>query len=212
MVVIGLGRFGTALALELMQTGTEVLGIDTDEETVQSLNGALTQVVRADSTKEAVLRQLGVPGFDRVVVAIGSDVQASILTASLLVALGVPQVWAKATGDAHARILQQLGVAHVISPEADMGRRVAHLVRGAALDYIEVDSEYALVKMSPNSVLVGTRLGDTDLRKKHGVTVMAVRRNGSTWCNADADTVVEAGDTVLVAGPIKKAEAFGQLR
>lgn len=212
MVVIGLGRFGTALALELMQTGTEVLGIDTDEETVQSLNGALTQVVRADSTKEAVLRQLGVDGFDRVVVAIGSDVQASILTASLLIAIGVPQVWAKATGDAHARILHQLGVHHVISPEADMGRRVAHLVRGAALDYIEVDSEYALVKMSPNSVLIGTRLGDTDLRRKHGVTVMAVRRGGSTWCNADADTVIEPGDTVLVAGPIKKAEAFGQLR
>lgn len=212
VAVIGLGRFGTALALELMQSGTEVLGIDTDEETVQSLNGALTQVVRADSTKEAVLRQLGVHGFDRVVVAIGSDVQASILTASLLVAIGVPQVWAKATGDAHARILQQLGVEHVISPEADMGRRVAHLVRGAALDYIEVDSEYALVKMSPNSVVLGRRLGDTDIRRLHGVTVMAVRRNGSTWCNADADTVVEPGDTVLIAGPIKKAEAFGQLR
>lgn len=195
-----------------MASGTEVLGIDTDEDTVQSLNGALTQVVRADSTKEEVLRQLAIDDFDRVVVSIGTDIQASILTASLLISIGVPQIWAKATGDAHGRILEQLGVPHVIYPEADMGRRVAHLVRGAALDYIEVDSEYALVKMSPNSILVGHRLGDTDIRKRYGITVMAVRRDAETWCNADADTVVLEGDTILVAGPIKKAEAFGQLR
>ncbi len=212
VAVIGLGRFGRALAAELMATGTEVLGIDTDEEIVQSLNGELTQVVRADTTKEEVLRQLAVDAFDRVVVAIGSDIQSSILTTSILLRMGIPQIWAKAVSEAHGQILAQLGVAHVIYPEHDMGRRVAHLVRGAALDYIEVDDDYAIVKMGPNRIVEGKRLGDTKLRHEYGVTVMAVRREGTAWCNADADTVISAGDTILVAGPIKKAEAFGQLR
>ena len=161
MAVIGLGRFGRAIALELMATGTEVLGIDTKEEIVQSLNGELTQVVRADTTKKEVLQQLGVNEFDRVVVAIGSDVQSSILTTSILLRMGIPHIWAKAVSDAHGQILNQLGVAHVIYPEKDMGRRVAHLVRGAALDYIEVDDDYAIVKMGPNRVVEGKRLGDT---------------------------------------------------
>lgn len=212
VAVIGLGRFGRAIALELMATGTEVLGIDTSEEIVQSLNGELTQVVRADTTKEEVLRQLAVDAFDRVVVAIGSDIQSSILTTSILLRMGIPHIWAKAVSDAHGQILTQLGVAHVIYPEHDMGRRVAHLVRGAALDYIEVDDDYAIVKMGPNRIVEGKRLGDTNLRQEFGVTVMAVRREGTTWCNADADTVIAAGDTILIAGPIKKAEAFGQLR
>ncbi len=212
VAVIGLGRFGRAIALELMATGTEVLGIDADEEIVQSLNGQLTQVVRADTTKDDVLRQLAVDEFDRVVVAIGSDVQSSILTTSILLRMGIPHIWAKAVSDAHGQILTQLGVTHVIYPDNDMGRRVAHLVRGAALDYIEVDADYAIVKMGPNRVVEGKRLGDTRLRQEYGVTVMAVQRDGSAWCNADADTVIESGDTILVAGPIKKAEAFGQIR
>ncbi len=212
VAVVGLGRFGRAIALELMATGTEVLGIDANEEIVQSLNGQLTQVVRADTTKEEVLRQLAVDEFDRVVVAIGSDVQASILTTSILLRMKIPQIWAKAVSDAHGQILTQLGVEHVIYPENDMGRRVAHLVRGAALDYIEVDDDYAIVKMGPNRVLEGKRLGDTELRQQYGVTVMAVQRGDKEWCNADAETVIQPGDTILVAGPIKKAEAFGQIR
>lgn len=212
VAVIGLGRFGRAIALELMATGTEVLGIDADEDIVQSLNGQLTQVVRADRTKEEVLRQLAVNEFDRVVVAIGSDVQSSILTTSILLRMEIPHLWTKAVSDAHGQILTQLGVRHVIYPEHEMGRRVAHLVRGAALDYIEVDTDYAIVKMGPNRIVEGKRLGDTDLRQQHGVTVMAVQRGDAEWCNADADTVIKSGDTILVAGPIKKAEAFGQLR
>jgi len=212
VAVIGLGRFGRAIAIELMATGTEVLGIDVDEEIVQSLNGQLTQVVRADTTKEEVLRQLAVDAFDRVVVAIGSDVQSSILTTSILLGMGIPHIWAKAVSDAHGQILTQLGVTHVIYPNNDMGRRVAHLVRGAALDYIEVDDDYAIVKMGPNRVVEGKRLGDTQLRQQYGVTVMAVKRGDAEWRNADAETVIEPGDTILVAGPIKKAEAFGQMR
>ena len=122
VAVIGLGRFGSSLALELMAGGTDVLGIDVDEDLVQALNGQLTQVVRADSTKEEALRQLAVDEFDRVVVAIGDDISASILTCSVLLSLKIPVIWAKVGDDRHGLILEQLGVHHVIYPEKDMGR------------------------------------------------------------------------------------------
>src|SRR5215207_8446299 len=210
--IIGLGRFGSSLALELMASGTEVLGIDTDEDLVQSLNGELTQVVRADSTKEEVLRQLAIDEFDRVVVAIGNDISASILTCSALLQMGVPIIWAKVGDDRHGLILQQLGVHHVVYPEKDMGRRVAPLVRGAALDYIEVERGYALVKASAPAVLLGKRLGDTRLRSAYGVTIAAFKRDSEAWRNADADTVLNEGDTILVVGPTASAESFAQLR
>ncbi|MFC5789950.1 potassium channel family protein [Agromyces tardus] len=212
VVVIGLGRFGASLALELMAGGTEVLGIDTDEDIVQSLNGELTQVVRADSTKPEVLRQLAVNEFDRVVVAIGSDLQASILTCSVLLGMQIPVIWAKAVTEQHALILEQLGVHHVIRPEAEMGRKVAHLVRGAALDYIEIEKGYAIVKSAPPERLFGTPLGKTGLRKEFGVTIAAYKKPGAEWHNADADTVLEQGDMILIVGPTRKAEGFAQLR
>ncbi|WP_286328867.1 potassium channel family protein [Agromyces marinus] len=212
VAVIGLGRFGSSLALELMAGGTEVLGIDADAEIVQALNGELTQVVRADSTKAEVLGQLAVGEFDRVVVAIGTDITASILTCSVLLGMEIPVIWAKAVTEQHAVILEQLGVHHVIRPEAEMGRRVAHLVRGAALDYIEIERGYAIVKTPPPSRLHGIPLGQSGLRKELGVTVAAFKRPGEQWRNADAETVLGPDDVVLVVGPTRKAEGFAQLR
>lgn len=212
VAVIGLGRFGSALAVELMAGGTEVLGIDLEEDLVQTLNGQLTQVVRADSTKEEALRQLAIDEFDRVVVAIGGDVSASILTCSVLLSMQIPVIWAKAVDDRHGLILEQLGVHHVIYPEKDMGRRVAHLVRGAALDYIEVAPGYALVKTAAPSLLHGKRLGDTGIRASHGITIAAYQHEEEPWRNADNNTMLHEGDTVLVVGPTSSAEAFAQLR
>ncbi|WP_205827210.1 potassium channel family protein [Microbacterium excoecariae] len=212
VVVIGLGRFGGSVALELMASGTEVLGIDADPDRVQEMNGRLTQVVRADATKEEVLRQLAVHEFDRAVIAISGDLKVSILAASLLLQLDGPVIWAKATDEQHGRILEQLGVHHVIYPEKDMGRRVAHLVRGAAKDYLEVDEGYALVKVSAPSELHGTALGATHLRERHGVTIAARRDPAGAWEHADTATVLREGDTVLVIGPTKKVERFAQLR
>ena len=212
VAVIGLGRFGSALAVELMAGGTEVLGIDLEEDLVQALNGQLTQVVRADSTKEEALRQLAIDEFDRVVVAIGGDVSASILTCSVLLSMQIPVIWAKAVDDRHGLILEQLGVHHVIYPEKDMGRRVAHLVRGAALDYIEVAPGYALVKTAAPSLLHGKRLGDTGIRASHGITIAAYQHDDEPWRNADNNTLLHEGDTVLVVGPTSSAEAFAQLR
>ncbi|MCS3843354.1 TrkA family potassium uptake protein [Microbacterium sp. AK031] len=212
VAVIGLGRFGTSLAVELMGSGTEVLGIDADEDVVQSLNGVLTQVVRADSTRLEVLQQLAIGEFDRVVLAIGSDITASILTASLLLQLDVPVIWAKAVDERHGAVLEQLGVHKVIYPEKDMGRRVAHLVRGAAADYLEIDEGYAIVKSFAPQLLHGITLAEGAVRHTHGVTIAAYRGAKRSWENAEADTVLHEGDLVLVVGPTTDVERFAQLR
>lgn len=212
VAVIGLGRFGKSLALELEATGTEVLGIDSDRKVVESLAGRLTHVVVADSTDEEALRQLAIGEFGRVVIGVGTDLEASILSASVVLGLGVQNVWAKAISKAHARILTQIGVHHVVRPEHDMGKRVAHLVRGRMLDYIEIDDDYAFVKTSPPASLWGQRLADTGIRSQLGVTVVGVKRAGAEFTYATADSVLQEGDLVIVSGTGRAVERFSELR
>lgn len=207
VAVFGLGRFGGALARELVDIGVEVLGVETDDERVQRYNGILTKVVRVDPGVNEALEQLNVVEFDACVVAIGSDVLASILTAAYLHKIGVKEIWAKATSTEHGEILKQIGVHHVVFPEHDMGRRVAHQVKGAA-DFVEIDATYAIVKTTPNSHIIGVRLGDTELRRNFGVTIMAVKRGTADWVNADNNTVLEPSDEILVGGPTELAERF----
>ncbi|MBU7597952.1 TrkA family potassium uptake protein [Streptomyces sp. P38-E01] len=206
-----MGRFGQALALELIDEETEVLGIDSDEDVVQAMSGSLTHVVRADSTKEEALRQLAVHEFSRAVVAIGTSLEASILTASLLVSFGIPDVWAKATSKAHGKILAQLGVQHVVFPEHDMGQRVAHLVRGRMLDYIEFEDDFAMAKTTPPADTCGKRLGDSAIRSRYGLTVVAIKRTGEGFTYATADTVLRPDDTIIVAGRTRQTERFSEL-
>ncbi len=211
VVVVGLGRFGTSLALELMDGGTEVLGIDADRKVVQSLAGRLTHVVEADSTDEDAMRQLAVDEFDRVVIGVGNDLEASILSASVVLNLEVANIWAKAISHAHARILTQIGVHHVVRPEHDMGKRVAHLVRGRMIDYIEFDDGYAIVKTRPPHSIYGIRLGDTHIRSTFGVTIVGVKRSGEDFTHATADTVVDGSDLIIVSGPRDMVERFSEL-
>lgn len=211
IVVIGLGRFGTSLALELIKEGREVLGVDADEKIVQNMSERLTDVVQADTTDEAALRELGIQDFDSAVVAIGSDLESSILTASLLLQLGIPQVWAKATSTAHGRILEQLGVHHVIFPEMDMGKRVAHMVSGDSLDYVELDKDYVMVKTEAPEVFHGKSLAELKFRSKHGVTVVATKKANSTYQPSFPETVIEKGDLMVVAGRTEKVDLFCQM-
>lgn len=211
VVVIGLGRFGGALALELEAQGTEVLGIDSDEDIVQSYNGRLTHVVRADSTKEEVLRQLSVHEFDRAVVGIGTDLEASILTTSRLLTFKHPQIWAKAISEPHAEILVQLGVENVIRPEHDMGKRVAHLVRGSILDYVEFEDDFVMIRTQPPSEARNRPLGVLGLRDQYGITIVAVKRPGSTWQHTTAQTVLYDDDQIIVQGPKNLAERFSTM-
>jgi trk system potassium uptake protein TrkA len=211
VAVIGLGRFGGSLATELARSGTEVLGIDTDEDTVQSFNGVLTHVVRADSTRQAALDQLGLTEFDRIVVGIGSDIQASILTASLLLRMGITSIWAKAISEQHGLILEQLGVEHVIYPEADMGRRVAHLVRGSMLDYVEFDRDLVVAKTIAPSEIVGRTLEEAEVRRRHGVTIVKIKGDDGEWRAAGGSSVVQRGDMLIVIGPVERVEKFAAL-
>ncbi len=208
VVVLGLGRFGSAIATELVRTGTEVLGVDRDEALVQAHNGILTHVVQADSTNAAALRQIAVPEFDRAVVGIGTNIEASLLTSSLLVEFAVPSIWAKAISDAHAKILRQLGVHNVVAPEKDMGKKVAHLVRGAMLDYVEFEDNFAMVKMRTPAFAYGKRLGEAHIRRDYGVTVIAIRKDTDEWTYTTADTLLEKDDRIIVAGPTRKTEKF----
>ncbi|UFU02946.1 TrkA family potassium uptake protein [Ruania suaedae] len=208
VVVAGLGRFGSALAIELAQAGVDVLGIDTDAEIVQSLSGGLTHVVRADSTKREVLEQLAVPDFTHAVVGIGNDLEASILTASWFVRFGIPTVWAKAITEPHGQILDQLGVHQVVYPESEMGRRVAHLLRGSIADYQDIGGGFAMVTAAVPPSWVGSTIGAIDLRSKHNLNVTAVRKRGGGWVHATEQTVLDWNDTVIVMGPAAKAERF----
>lgn len=210
VAVIGLGRFGGALALELEQGGTEVLGIDTDENAVNAMVGTLTHVVQADAAQEDTAADLALGDFDRVVVAIGGNIVASCLASSIALGQGA-QVWAKAVSEAHARILRKLGVQHVVFPELEMGRRVAHLVRGGMVDYIEFDTDFAMVTTHAPTFLIGKPLGSSRLRSHHGVTVVAVKRadaGDGTFTYATAETVPGEGDLLIASGRIAAVERF----
>lgn len=211
VAVIGLGRFGTSLALELMRSDTEVLGIDNDPARVQSVAGQLTHAAIADSTNAEALLQLSVQECDRAVVGIGTNLEASILTTSVLVDMEGPLIWAKAVSNAHARILQQIGAHHVVRPEHDMGMRVAHLVRGRMLDFIEFDDDYAMVKTVAPSSLLNQTLNESAVRRRYNITVVALKRPGQGFEYATPETVVTQGDTLIVAGKITDTERFSEL-
>jgi trk system potassium uptake protein len=211
ILVVGLGRFGSALAQELVGLGFEVLGVDGSARRVQEQAEHLTHVVEADTTDPAVLRQLGAADFQTAVVGIGTDVEASILTTSGLVDLGVPSIWAKAVTESHGRILERIGAHHVVFPEHDMGQRVAHLVTGRVLDWFQLDESFAIVETGVPANLVGKTLAEAAIRARHGVTVVSVKPVGQGFTYATADTVLAEGDLLVIAGTPREAEAFAQL-
>ncbi|MER7173524.1 potassium channel family protein [Streptomyces mesophilus] len=211
VAVIGLGRFGSSLAGELMRRGWDVLGIDTDARLIQKYSDVLTHSAVADCTDPDVLTQLGVHEFTSAVVGIGTDIEASILITSNLLEAEVPNIWAKAISRQHGQILERLGAHHVVLPEHEMGERVAHLVTGRMLDFIEFDDDYALVKTVAPDVIRGMPLGRSEARTKYGVTVVAIKRMGEGFTYATAETVVEKGDVVIVTGRTAAVESFAEL-
>ena len=209
VVVIGLGRFGAAIAVELSRQGTDVLAIDESHDIVQSLSSELAQVVTADCTDLEALTQLGVGDFRQAVVAIGEHLEDNILVTSHLVDLGVGDIWAKATSAHHGRILERIGAHHVVFPEHDMGQRVAHLVSGNVLDYLRIDGDFAIAKLRPPKEILGVPLKDTDVRSKHGVTVVAVKCGDDAFTHVGLDTVIRDGDVILAVGHSDDIEHLG---
>ncbi|WP_270409067.1 potassium channel family protein [Brachybacterium paraconglomeratum] len=210
VLVIGLGRFGAAIALTLEKLGTQVLAIDTDPDLVQKYSGQLTHVVRADATQPEVLEQVGAGDFRIAVVGVGTSIESSVLIATNLVDLGKPVIWAKAISSAHGRILQRIGAHHVVYPEADAGKRVAHLVNGRLMDFIEFDDDFAIVKMRPPREVQGMTLADSDIRQRFGVTVVGVKSPGKDFTYAVPETMVAAHDLLIVSGRPGQIEKFSQ--
>lgn len=210
-VIIGLGRFGGSLALELVRQNTDVLAIDSSPKLVDQYSESVTHAAVADATDPDALRQLGVHRFKRAVVSIGTDLEANILTTSLLADFGIPNIWVKALSRQHARIVERVGAHHVVLPEHDMGERVAHLVMGRMLDYIEFEDGYALVKTVAPAEAVGRPLGESELRSKYGITVVSIKRRGEGFTYATAETVVRRGDLLIVAGKSHETEKFAEL-
>lgn len=206
VVVIGLGRFGTQVAESLVRLGHEVLGIDNDQTVVQRWADRITHVVQADSTNEVALRQLGVADFGRVVVGIGTTMEASVLTVLSLAEIGVREIWAKAINKKHGKILTSIGASHVIYPEAAMGERVAHLITSKMLDFIELAQGFALAKTFLPTGSSGGPVGE--LAHRYGVTVVGVRRPDGEFDYVRPDQEVPAGATVIVAGTVDQVQDF----
>lgn len=210
VAVIGLGRFGQSMALELMKEGAEVLGIDCDPAVVQQLNNQLTHVVRADATDAAALEQLDILDFDRIVVAIGNHLESSILVTSYLLRQGVTNIWAKAVSDQHGVILQQLGVEKVVFPERDMGKRVAHLLHGSLKEYFQFDENCVAVVSGVPQHFVGQEIQARSVLQEYGVAITAVRDAAGTWHHLPENYPVDADDTLLFSGSPKNVERFSR--
>jgi len=208
VLVIGLGRFGSAIADALNRLGHEVLAIERDPRLVQEWSGRLTHVVEADGTNMDALKQIGVKEFPIAVVGIGTSIESSVLATANMVDLGNKQIWAKAITPAHGRILERIGAHRVIYPEADAGEKVAHLVSGKLLDYIEFDDGFAIVKMRPPLETHGFTLGQSQVRKKYGVTIVGVKSPGEDFTYAQPDTLVSSHDTLIVSGNNQLVERF----
>lgn len=208
--IIGMGRFGSSIANSLTKLGFEVLAIDSSEQRIQEVASMVTHAVSADCTDEEALRALGIRNFDVVVVAIGQDIQASILTTLILKDLGVPMIVAKAQNELHGKVLNKIGADKVVFPERDMGTRVAHnLISPNILDYIELSDDHSIVEMKASHNLIGKSLAELDIRKKYGCNVMAIKNENKFNISPGANDPIQAGDILVIVGQnddLKKME------
>jgi trk system potassium uptake protein TrkA len=206
VLVVGLGRFGSAATLELRRLGHRVVAVERDPVIAERWSGKITQVILGDAADPEVIRTAKAERFDIAVVSIGSSVESSVLACANLVDANVASIWAKALTAEHQRILERIGVHHVVRPEADTGRRVAHLVGGRMQDFIEFGDGFAIVKMHPPTELVGFTLEQSQVRSRYGVTVVGVKSPGQDFTYAIPSTKVSAHDVIIVSGPTELIE------
>ncbi|WP_018154976.1 potassium channel family protein [Demetria terragena] len=208
VLVIGLGRFGTATASSLVDQGWEVVAVDESPELVQKYADDFTHTAVVDSTDPEALQQIGVGDITRAIVAIGTDVEASVLTLVNLVDLGVQDIWAKAITKQHGRILERIGARHVLYPESAMGERVAHMISGFLSDYIEFDDGFAIARTSAPRFAWDKTLEQVGLRREYGVTVVGVKKQREDFTYARPETMVEKDHELVVCGPTELVENF----
>lgn len=202
--VLGLGRFGSNLAIALAKMGHEVLVVDSNEEHINKISEYVTQAVQADVQNEDTLRELGLRNFDSVIVAIGDDIQASILVVVILKELGVKQIVAKAQSELHGKVLEKIGADKVIYPERDMAVRVAHcLTSSNFIEQIHLSNNYSLVELKASPKISGKTLGQINFRAKYGINILAVKKAAAIIVSPGADAVLEENDILVALGHIK---------
>lgn len=200
-VVIGLGRFGGSIVRELIELEADVMAIDKSQERVEEYANIATQAVAVDTTDEAALRSLGIRNFEHVVIAIGENIQASILTTLILKEIGVQRITVKAQNDYHEKVLRKIGADQVVHPERDMGKRIANnLVSNNILDYLELSDEYSIVEIQANTHIAGSSLIDLDIRAKYGVNIVAIKRGTHVLVSPQAIEQIEVNDVLIVIG------------
>ena len=213
--VIGLGRFGSAMATTLVELGQDVIGVDGDSEKVRHLADTVTQAVELDATDERALRSVGIQDVDVAVVSIGENIESSLLVVMQLRELGVKSIVAKAVTPLHGRILEKLGVSRVIFPEREMAVRIAHgLVMPNVIDYIELSRDFSIVEVPAPDIFVGRSLKQLELRPKYGLTLIAIKRRsaltGAKMTNVapSAEETIEVGDVLSLLGSNERLAAL----
>ncbi|AYJ89920.1 MULTISPECIES: TrkA family potassium uptake protein [Bacillus] len=207
--VIGLGRFGGSICKALSEEGLEVMAMDMNEDRVNEYAKIASHAVIGDSTDESVLKNLGIRNFDHVIVAIGENIQASILTTIMLKELGVKMVTVKAQNDYHEKVLNKIGADRIVHPERDMGRRIAHkIISNNVLDYLELSDEYSLIEIVANSRLAGHSLLDLDIRARYGINIVAIKRGKDVIVSPLADEMIQKEDILIVIGAVADIGRF----
>lgn len=210
VLVIGLGRFGSAAALELMRLGHEVLAVDASEARVNEVAPDVTHALQLDAADESALRAIGARDFDHAIVAISSNIEASIFATMALKKLGVGNVIAKAATALHGSILERVGADRVVFAEREMGERVAHSFSVAnVIDYVDVGPGNGIVTVRAPASFVGRSLGALDLPNRVSLTAVAIRRGESVTVNPGAAEVVREGDVLILIGRDDRLELLG---
>lgn len=204
VLLIGTGRFGKHVAMQLSRLGHQVMAVDMVEERVNEVMPYVTGAQIGDSTNESFLRSLGVNNYDVCIVAISGDFQSSLETVSLLKELGASCVIARAERDVQEKFLLRNGADHVIYPEKEMAKWAAIRYTGDhLLDYIELDDQHSIIEVIPPENWLGKSIGELDVRKKHDINILGLKRDGSTTFHITPSTVISPGTTVLALGEYK---------
>ncbi|MTH55767.1 potassium transporter Trk [Bacillus mangrovi] len=207
--VIGLGRFGGSICRALSEEGMEVMAIDNDEDRINEFANIASHAVVGDSTDEAVLKSLGIRNFDHVIVAIGENIQASILTTLILKDLGVKNITVKAQNDYHEKVLAKIGADKIVHPERDMGRRIAHnIISNNVLDYLELSDEHSIVEIVADKKLAGNTLINLDIRANYGINIVAIKRGREIIVSPQAEEAIELNDILIVIGADSDIDRF----
>jgi trk system potassium uptake protein TrkA len=215
--VIGLGRFGSAMATTLTELGQDVIGVDGSEERVQKHADTIRSAMQLDATDERALRAAGIQDVDVAVISIGENIEASLLAVMLVKDLGVPRIIAKAVTPLHGRILERIGVNRVIFPEREMAIRVAHsLVVANVLDYIELSRDFSIIEMPAPAEFADKSLKDLQLRNRYGLTLIAIKRKSRTGEEVtnvapNADDQIHAGDVLALLGSNERLSQLDKL-